>query len=196
MPKALLRQRLKERRDGFAATRRGAPHFTDLPDTLRDWIERASCVSAYVPIGSEADPLPLLLHAREMGHMTALPHVTRPDAPMRFLLWRPGDPLHPGPMGLLQPDAGAPGAAPDLIITPLLGFDRRCHRLGYGAGFYDRAFAGLPTARRVGLAWSVQEVDAVPADSWDVPLHAIWTEREWIEPDRLRRKRFALPPKA
>lgn len=187
MPKALLRQELKERRDGFAEAKRGTPHFFGLPDTLRHWIEQARCVSAYIPIGSEADPRPLLTLARAMGHMTALPHVTRRDAPMRFLLWRPGDPLHPGPLGLLQPDAHAPGAAPDLIITPMLGFDRRCHRLGYGAGFYDRAFADLPAARRVGLAWSVQEVDAVPADSWDVPLHAIWTEREWIVNEDLLR---------
>lgn len=180
MPKALLRQQLKQRRDAFAATRTGGHDFEALPGTLRRWIEQAHCVSAYVPIGSEADPLPLLSQAQALGHKTALPHVMRRDAPMRFLLWRPGDPLHPGPLGLLQPDATAPGAAPDLIITPMLGFDRRCHRLGYGAGFYDRAFADLPAARRVGLAWSAQEVDALPADSWDQPLHAIWTEREWI----------------
>ncbi len=180
MSKARLRQELKHRRDAYAAGEAGTPHFTSVPDQFGQWIAGARCVSAYVPIGSEADPMPLLLRARAAGHMTALPHVTRRDAPMRFLLWRPGDPLHPGPMGLMQPDVGAPGVAPDLIVTPLLGFDRRCHRLGYGAGFYDRAFADLPRARRVGLAWSVQEVDAIPADSWDVPLHAIWTEREWI----------------
>jgi 5-formyltetrahydrofolate cyclo-ligase len=56
-------------------------------------------------------------------------------------------------------------------------------RLGQGAGFYDRAFARLPAARRIGLAWSAQEADALPADPWDVPLHAVATEKEWIEPD-------------
>ena len=69
---------------------------------------------------------------------------------------------------------------PDIVLTPLVGFDRRGTRLGQGAGHYDRAFAAHPAAWRVGIAWSVQEVDALPADAWDVPLHAIATEREWI----------------
>ena len=56
-------------------------------------------------------------------------------------------------------------------------------RLGQGAGFYDRAFARLPAALRIGLAWSVQEVDILPADPWDAPLHAVVTEKEWIEPE-------------
>lgn len=124
--------------------------------------------------------MPLLEHAHETGCETALVHVSKKTLPMRFLRWHPGDALHAGPMGLLQPDGKARALTPDLILAPLLGFDRRLHRIGYGAGFYDRAFAAFPKALRIGLAWSVQEVDAVPNDAWDIPLHAVWTEREWI----------------
>ena len=70
--------------------------------------------------------------------------------------------------------------APDVILLPLIGFDRALNRLGQGAGYYDRACAALPDARRIGLAWNVQEWPALPADPWDVPLDAVATQREWI----------------
>lgn len=183
MAKAELREILKKSRADFADA---AAPFVDsrqiahMPAQLDRWITDAQCVSAYLPMGSEVDPLPLLRFARENGCTTALPHVTRRQNPMRFLSWNPGDPLEDGPIGLRQPGESSAEVAPDLILTPLLGFDRSFNRLGYGAGFYDRAFAALPNARRVGLAWSIQEVPNLPAEHWDVPLHAIWTEREWI----------------
>lgn len=183
MAKLILREQLKARREVFAKAQEpfvASQDIANLPAQLRAWIAAARCVSAYAPIGGEADPLPLLTHAHDAGCETALPFVSNRTVPMRFLRWCPGESLVAGPMGLQQPDPGAPELAPDLIITPLLGFDRRLHRIGYGAGFYDRAFAALPAARKIGLAWSVQEVDAVPDDDWDVPLDAIWTEREWI----------------
>ena len=65
-------------------------------------------------------------------------------------------------------------------MTPLVAFDRRGGRIGQGASHYDRAFARFPGARRLGFAWALQEVEAVPHDPWDEGLHAIVTEREWI----------------
>lgn len=88
----------------------------------------------------------------------------------------------PGPFGIQQPSAGSPVLTPDIILTPLVAFDRAGRRLGQGAAYYDRAFAALPEAWRVGVAWSVQETECVPVDPWDVPLHAIATEKEWITP--------------
>lgn len=82
-------------------------------------------------------------------------------------------------MRLRQPLLSAPPRAPDLIVTPLLGFDRAGRRIGYGAGHYDRAFQQFPGAHRIGFAWAMQEVTCVPHDPWDVPLHAIVTEREF-----------------
>lgn len=83
-------------------------------------------------------------------------------------------------MGLRQPDADASEVSPDLILTPLLAFDAALNRLGYGAGHYDRAFAANMAARRVGVAWDAQQVDSLPVDSWDVPLHAVATETSWM----------------
>ncbi len=182
--KAMLRADLRAQRDAFVdgldtAARMFA--FRAPPTLLKALIEQATCVAGYRALPGEADPAALLAFAAQAGKTVALPHVERLSVPMRFLAWREGDSLTSGPLGLSQPILGqAPEVAPDLFLAPLLGFDRRLHRLGQGAAFYDRAFARYPDARRIGIAWSVQEVDVVPDDPWDVPLHAVLTEREWI----------------
>lgn len=140
----------------------------------------ARIVAAYVATGNEIDPLGILLRAAGMGLRTALPRVESRDEPMSFRYWQDGEELVAGPMGLTQPTAAAPVCEPDLILTPLLGFDRTLGRIGQGAGFYDRAFVAHPRARRIGLAWAAQEVEALPLAPWDVPLHGLATEREWI----------------
>lgn len=139
-------------------------------------------VASYAPVGAEADPGALTTAAAERGCRIALPHVVDQPTPLRFLAWHNDAILVPGPFGLLQPADHPEELAPDLILAPLVAFDRRLGRLGQGGGHYDRAFAGFPTARRIGVAFSVQEVDRVPTDPWDMPLHAIITEKEWIAP--------------
>lgn len=139
-------------------------------------------VASYVPVGSEADPSPLVRAAEGAGCTLALPHVVDKAKPLRFLAWEAEMALAVGPFGLVQPIATANVLRPDIVLTPLVGFDRQGHRLGQGAGHYDRAFAELRDAWRIGVAWSVQEVASLPLDPWDVPLHAIATEREWITP--------------
>jgi 5-formyltetrahydrofolate cyclo-ligase len=184
MTKTELRETLRSRRAAFVAAMDGAEvhaHMMALADRVMREMGGARSLSAYLPLGTEIDPLPILEAAAAAGLATALPYVSSRAAPMRFLSWLPGDVLLAGPFGLLQPDpATADEIAPQLILTPLVGFDRMMARLGQGAGHYDRAFVALPHARRIGLAWSAQEADALPVDPWDVPLHAIATEREWI----------------
>ena len=116
----------------------------------------------------------------EAGCALALPHVTSRAAPIRFLSWETEAELALGPFGLRQPAESATELRPDIILTPLVGFDRALNRLGQGAGHYDRAFAAFPEAWRVGIAWSVQQVPMLPLDPWDAPLHAIATEQEWL----------------
>lgn len=140
----------------------------------------ARTVAVYLPIGSEIDTLPLIDRLVSRGLRIALPHVKGRRDTMRFLSWVPGDSLPEGPMGLRQPEVDAPEVSPDLILTPLLAFDATLNRLGYGAGHYDRAFAANMAARRIGIAWDSQRVDALPVDSWDVPLHAVATEGSWL----------------
>ncbi|MGF7148580.1 5-formyltetrahydrofolate cyclo-ligase [Sphingomonas zeicaulis] len=178
-----LRAALRERREAHVAALPGAIRaltFGIAPGPLAALMRRARCVAAYAPLGAEADPLRLLTQAAAMGCETALPHIVSRADPMRFIAWRPGSLLVVGPMGLRQPDAAGREVAPDLILTPLVGFDRRRNRLGQGAGHYDRAFAANPQALRIGVAWSVQEVESLPLEPWDMPLDAVLTEREWL----------------
>ena len=137
-------------------------------------------VAAYVPVGGEADPVALVEAARHAGCRLALPHVVDRATPLRFLAWDPDVVLAAGPFNLTQPAAYAEELAPDVILTPLVGFDRSGNRVGQGAGHYDRAFAAHPAAWRVGVASSVQEVARLTPDPWDVPLHAVVTEKEWM----------------
>lgn len=171
--KPALRAKLRADRDLFAAESSTA---ILAPEGFVERLAPGCTVATYCPVGSEADPTQLAAAAAERGCRLALPHVIDRATPIRFLAWQIGEPLAEGPFGLRQPDAARPEVVPDVILTPLVGFDRRLNRLGQGAGHYDRAFARFEQAWRVGVAWSVQEVPAIPADIWDVPLHAIITE--------------------
>jgi 5-formyltetrahydrofolate cyclo-ligase len=177
-----LRLTLKARRAGLVerlgedGARAGAEAAAAL---ILPHIPPSAVVGLYLALPQELDPAPLVeaLHAR--GQALAMPHLYDLRT-MRFRAWTPGDPIERGPMRLRQPLPEAPERAPDLIVTPLLGFDRKGGRIGHGAGHYDRAFAQFPGARRLGLAWSVQELCSVPRDPWDVAVHAVVTEREFI----------------
>jgi len=173
LDKPALRARLRAARDLFAGQSSSA---ILAPDAFVERLQPGMTVATYCPVGSEADPTQLAAAAAAAGCALALPFVVDRAAPIRFLAWQLGEPLVAGPFSLRQPDPASPEVAPDVILTPLVGFDRRLNRLGQGAGHYDRAFARYEAAWRIGIAWSVQEVAAIPADIWDVPLHAIITE--------------------
>lgn len=174
--KQALRARLRAARDAFVA---GKPAPIAVPDAFRARLDRGLTVTSYVPIGSEADPSPLARAAVAAGCVLALPHVTVRGEPMRFLAWETEAALEAGPFGLSQPSALATELRPDIILTPMLAFDAKLDRLGQGAGYYDGAFARFPDAWRVGVAWSVQRVEDLPVDPWDMPLHAVVTEQGW-----------------
>ena len=173
--KVVLRAELRARRRGAAGDVPAWPGFLAL-------LSAGLVVASYVPIRGEADPAALERAALAAGCSLALPHVVDRATPLAFLAWDRAEPLADGPFGLRQPVLHGATLAPDIVLTPLVGFDRRGNRLGQGAGHYDRAFAAFPDARRIGIALSVQETDRLAPDPWDVPLHAIATEREWIVP--------------
>ncbi|RYG37098.1 MAG: 5-formyltetrahydrofolate cyclo-ligase [Burkholderiales bacterium] len=172
--KPALRAQLRAARDAFVCEGRVS---IAAPQAFVDRLTPGMTVASYFPIGSEADPFHLAAAAVERGCRIALPYVIDRAAPIRFLIPEPGASLVAGPYGLHQPDPASEEAIPDVILTPLLGYDARFNRLGQGAAHYDRAFARYEAAWRVGVAWSVQELPAIPADIWDVPLHAIITEK-------------------
>ena len=175
--KQALRRELRAARALFAPA---SPIRVD--DAFLKRLTAGLVVATYVPVGAEADPAPLHQAALQASCTLALPHVVDRATPLRFLAWDQETPLASGPFGLKQPADDTGVVAPDIILTPLLGFDRLGNRLGQGAGHYDRAFAAHPDAWRIGVAWSVQQVALLQPDPWDVPLHAIATEQEWITP--------------
>jgi 5-formyltetrahydrofolate cyclo-ligase len=135
-------------------------------------------VSGYWPIADELDIRPLLRALHGVGHPIVLPVTPKRGNPLTFRLWRPGDVLEPERFGTFRPVGEE--RVPDFLLVPLLAFDRRGYRVGYGAGFYDRTLAALPRRLALGVAFATQEVDEVPAGPSDIPLNAIATETDLI----------------
>ena len=144
---------------------------------------RPRIVSAFHPLSEEPSTLPLLTALAADGFATALPAVVGRGSPLTFRRWRPGEPTRAGAMSIREPIEGAPVVDPDLLFVPLACFDRRGHRIGYGAGFYDRTLAGLRAMKpihAVGVAYGVCEVAAVPYEGHDQSLDVVVTEQETI----------------
>ncbi len=136
-----------------------------------------AAVAGFWPMGREIDIRPLLVALHERGHKVLLPVTPQLGNPLSFRVWTPGAPLRHEKFGTHCPMPEAPEGVPDLLLVPLVAFDRAGRRLGYGGGFYDRTLAALPRATALGCAYAAQELDAVPADEHDVRLPAIATER-------------------
>ena len=170
--KRALRQRALAARATWDAAAAGAAVADSV---LREYPPpNGAVVSGFWPIGEELDIRPLLIALHERGHPIVLPVTPKRGNPLTFRLWRPGDALEPERFGTFRPTGEE--AVPDFLLVPLLAFDRRGYRLGYGAGFYDRTLAGLPDHIALGVALAAQEVAEVPAGPTDVPLHAVATE--------------------
>lgn len=134
-------------------------------------------IAGYWRIRDETDCKPILIRLMDSGQTVVLPVVSGDDAPLDMRVWEADSPLYEAGFGTLAPSDLAPRAAPDLILVPLLGFDGRGTRLGYGGGYYDRTIVAL--ARKpllVGLAFAAQEFDDLPREAHDVPLDAVITE--------------------
>lgn len=174
-----LREKLRFRRKHFAANLDALARlaaFRALPAPLFELIAGRAPVAAYIPWGDEPDIVPMLADCAEL----ALPHHGGRVDDMDFRRWAPGDALAKGPWNTQQPADTTELVEPALIFCPLVGFDRRGGRLGQGGGHYDRYFARHPQIPRIGVGWSVQEIDAVPAEPTDIMLDAILTEQEFI----------------
>jgi 5-formyltetrahydrofolate cyclo-ligase len=141
-------------------------------------IHPPAVVTAFLAIGDELDPGPLLERLHGEGFALALPVMVGKGQPLLFRAWQAGDRLVDRMWGIREPTADAKTVEPDVLLMPLLAFDRSGYRLGYGGGFYDRTLAGLRARRAVraiGLAFAAQEVDAVPHLDYDQRLDLILT---------------------
>jgi 5-formyltetrahydrofolate cyclo-ligase len=159
-----------------AALARACPDFADRIAGLDLPIGDDAVVSFYWPMGDEADPRALAARLGARGHALALPIVAQKKSPLVFRRWSEGDALVVHAFGMHEPASDAPVVTPDVLLVPLLAFDARGHRLGYGGGFYDRTLASLKMKLAIGVAYAGQEVDALPAMPHDHPLDMVVTE--------------------
>ncbi len=145
---------------------------------------RPASLAAYLPIRSECDPGAVIAWASRNGIATALPAVVDATT-IVFRRYRPRDPLVPGGFGTRAPAATAAVVDPELIVAPVIAFDRSGARLGHGRGFYDRAITAMRARGLdpvvIGVAFSVQEVANIPIDPHDVHLDWIVTENETLD---------------
>ncbi|HYW60274.1 MAG TPA: 5-formyltetrahydrofolate cyclo-ligase [Xanthobacteraceae bacterium] len=141
-------------------------------------------VSGFSPLKSEINPIPLMRAFAQAGARLALPVVAGKGRPLTMRAWAFGDPLDAGVWGIREPKPTAPEVFPDILIVPLLAFDRAGHRVGYGAGYYDMTIARLRSMKpaiALGIAYAAQEIGRVPATPRDAALDLVLTEREAID---------------
>jgi len=138
-------------------------------------------ISGFLPIRTEIDPQPAMEEAAAHGRV-GVPVIQRPGLPLLFSRWEPGCALKDGPFGAMVPQV-ADYFEPEILIVPLVAFDRSGGRLGYGGGFYDRTLEMLRAKRptlAIGFAFGVQEAEDLPLEPTDQPLDMLITEREII----------------
>jgi 5-formyltetrahydrofolate cyclo-ligase len=185
MPAAAEKQKLRAealaRRDAIGVGQRVAASQALAARALPFVVVPDAIVAGYAPIRSELDPSPLMHTLATLGAQLALPLIIGRDQPLQFRAWKPGAELLHGPLSILEPRLDAPDISPDIVLVPLAAFDRRGHRLGYGAGYYDRTLTQLRRLKHVvaiGVGFAMQEIAAVPAQPHDVALDYVLTEAD------------------
>ncbi len=143
---------------------------------------RGVTLAGYMPIRTEIDPLPAMAEAAAHGPV-GVPVIKAEGHPLDFSRWEPGCALKDGPFGAQIPDVDN-FFEPEILIVPLVAFDRQGGRLGYGGGFYDRTLERLRARRgtlAIGFAYGAQEAENLPLEPTDQSLNMVVTEAEVIE---------------
>ncbi len=149
-------------------------------------INKISSVAGYYPISGEVDILTLMQLLNNLGIKISMPVVKEKKTPLIFRLWEDNSKMeHVNKYNIKQPNQEMPEVIPDLIIVPLLAFDKKGYRLGYGEGYYDRTISYLKEIGNkfitVGVAFSFQYNEQIPIDEYDQKLDYIVTEEEFIK---------------
>jgi 5-formyltetrahydrofolate cyclo-ligase len=182
--KAALRQSALAKRDALPAAERAAAAEAIAARPFPLALAPGQTVSAYSPMRSELNPVPLLRRLADAGATLALPVVDGRGKPLIMREWAFGRPLGTGQWGIREPLPDAPEAWPDILLVPLAAFDRQGNRIGYGAGYYDMTISrlrGMKPVKAIGFAFAAQEVDLVPTTARDERLDLVLTERGVIE---------------
>jgi 5-formyltetrahydrofolate cyclo-ligase len=182
--KARLRREAVARRDALPAEARKAAAEAIAAREFPLTVALGTIVSGFMPMRSEISPLPLMQKLAKTGAQLALPKIAGRGKPLLMRAWQWGALLDAGQWGIREPKADAPEMEPDIVLVPLLAFDRAGHRIGYGAGYYDMTIVGLRARKAIatiGLAFAAQENAAVPATPHDARLDLVLTEHEVID---------------
>jgi 5-formyltetrahydrofolate cyclo-ligase len=182
--KERLRREAIPRRDALPSEERQAAAEAIAARKFPLAMTPGSIVSGFMPLKSEINPLPLMRKLAGQGARLALPIVAGRGKSLIMREWNFGEPLATGVWGIREPKPEAAVVDPDILLVPLLAFDRAGYRIGYGAGYYDLTLAQLRARKAViavGLAFAAQEVAAVPATPRDALLDLVLTEREVID---------------
>jgi len=179
-----IRDWRKETRDRLIAQR-----FAISAEDRSAWSERISralesalepyagrLIGFYWPFRGEYDPRGVLTAMRERGSHLALPVIVERGQPLVFRAWSPGSLMVQGTWKIPMPESGD-AVFPDLLVVPLVGFDRQGYRLGYGGGFYDRTIAAMPERpRTIGVGFELGRLETIYPQPHDIPLERIITE--------------------
>jgi 5-formyltetrahydrofolate cyclo-ligase len=177
--KAAARKAAAERRRAAHDPERSARAAARLLEELRP--HAGAVIAGYMPIRTEVSPLPAMQAMAKLSRI-CVPVIRGEGLPLIFREWTPGCAMTAGAFGAPVPAEGG-AVEPDVLIVPLLAFDRRGGRLGYGGGFYDRTLEALRARRPVlaiGFAYAAQEAEALPTEATDQPLEMIVTEAETL----------------
>jgi 5-formyltetrahydrofolate cyclo-ligase len=172
------------RRDALPAAERAAAAAAIAARPLPVGLGAGAIVSGFMPLKSEINPLPLMRAFAAAGAQLALPVVAGKGHPLTMRAWGFGEPLDTGVWGIREPKPEAPEVFPDILIVPLLAFDRAGQRIGYGAGYYDMTIGrlrGMKPITAIGIAYAAQEIAQVPSTPRDAALDLVLTEREIID---------------
>jgi 5-formyltetrahydrofolate cyclo-ligase len=182
--KSIIRKDAIIRRDALPAAERARAAEAIAARAFPIAMTPGTIVSGFSPLKTEINPLPLMRKLADAGAQLALPVVAGRGKPLIMRAFAFGDALASGQWGIREPTADATEVAPDILLVPLLAFDRRGNRIGYGAGYYDMTIAALRATRPVvalGIAYAAQEIEAVPTTPRDARLDLVLTEHEVID---------------
>jgi len=185
--KTLLRRELRSARTSLVCETRSR-HDKSIGRHLLQLIKSkaSGSIACYWPFNGEPDITPVYQQLLTHGHVLALPVISANDKhEMQFHIWQKSTRLVKNRYGIFEPHNSSPLplSSFDLLIIPLVGYDNCGNRLGMGAGYYDRCLEStrdLPVPLRVGIAYSLQEIDRLEKNKWDIPLHGLVNERGWF----------------
>ena len=139
--------------------------------------KRYGTIAGYMPIRGELDVMPLLSRLQEAGKILLLPRTPKNPAPLTFHHYTP-DHVEKGKYGITQPTAQCEVMQPDVVLVPLVAYDKLGNRLGYGGGYYDRTLAELtPQPHTIGCAYAFQKLKKLQAETHDICLDIILDEK-------------------